>query len=96
MLPLENRVRLDHLHQILKERSGSDDQIAHASAAIPQVAAAYPGLELLQPEPGLGCLRRTCVGSDVKPEPVLTLTNELKVNTSVAIEKSCDVGRLRC
>ena len=75
---------------------GGDDQIAHASAAVSQVTAPDPSLELLQPEPSLGRLRETRASPDVEPELVLALTNELKVNTSVAIEKSCDVGRLRC
>ena len=71
-------------------RSGRlvDDQVAHAGAAITQVATADHALEMLQPVPCGGALRQRQTRSDVEPEAILPLPDELEVDASVSVQES--------
>ena len=72
----------------------TDDQIAHAGAAIAQVAAADHALEVLQPVSCGTALRQREARPDVEPVAILPLPDELEVDASISVQEPCEVGRV--
>ena len=96
MLSLEDHVGLDFLENLQKCGPARDHQITHAGPPISQVTtAAKQGLDALQAVPSSSGLRERDGGSDVIAEPILLLLDELEVDTPIAIQKSCNIGRFR-
>ena len=96
MLSFEDHERLHGGEQLEKQGPARDHEITRAGPPVPQVAATtHHDLDLLQPEAGRRALRERDARSDVIPEPILLLPDGLEVNTSVAVEESCDIGRIR-
>ena len=91
---LEDHVRFHRPEELDKQRPAGDDQVAHAGAAISQVPSAEHALEVLQPVAGGSALREREARSDVEPEAILPLPDELEVDTSVSVQESREVGRV--
>ena len=94
MLLLEDHVRFHRLERLDEQRPAGDDQVAHAGAAIAQIAAADHALEVLQPVAGGGALRQRQARSDIEPEAILPLPDELEVDASVSVQEPREVGRV--
>jgi hypothetical protein len=68
-----------------------DDKITHAGTAIAHVTTPEQVVEDFQTVPGACRLGERDTGPDIATEPVFLLSDELEVNTSVAIQEPCDV-----
>ena len=70
------------------------DKVTHPRAAVTQIPSTDESSDVFQPGSSSGGLRERDTRSDVDPESILLLPDELEVNASVAVQKSCNVGRL--
>src|SRR5580698_9403992 len=96
VLSLEDHVGLDFLENAQKCWPARDHKITHSGPSIPQIpTTAEQGLDALRTVPRCCGLRERDRGPDVIAEPILLLLDELEVDTPIAIQKSCNIGRFR-
>ena len=91
MLLLEDHIRSYSCQNARDQGTARDHKITHAGPTITHVPATKRGLKNLQTPPSCGRLGERDAGSDVVTEPVSRLTDELEVDTSIPIQKPCDV-----
>ena len=93
MLSLENTERLDLLEDLLQKGATRNHEVTHPRTPISQIASADQSLDVLQARSSRRTLRERDTRSDVVPELVLLLSDELEVNASISVEESRNIGR---
>ena len=93
VLSLEHDERLNRQESDRSNRPACDHKITHASTAITQVTTSQNRMENSRPSPMGGRLREGERRTDIEPEPITLLPDELKVNTSIPVQESCNIGR---
>src|SRR5437868_10847317 len=99
MLAFEDDERLDLGEDLLEYRPARDHEITHTGASVADVTGIDHPLDVLQTRSCRCALRKRHTCSDVEPELVLPLPDELEMNTSISVEESCEIAclfRLQC
>src|ERR1035441_7919911 len=94
MFSFKDHIRPHIREQIKQGRPTCNYQVTHARATISQVTRPDQRLDVLQTCSSRSALRKRNTRSDVKPEPIFLLPDELEVNTSVTVQESCNIGRI--
>ena len=71
-----------------------DHETAHPGATVPDVSSPDELFELFETPSGRGALGERDAGSDVEPEPISALPDELEVDTSVSVKETREIGSL--
>ena len=95
MATLEDHVRFDLSEDRDQYRPAGDHQITHAGSSVSQIPGPEDRADPLEPLSGLSALGEREARSDVVPEAILLLPDELEVDASISVQESRQVGRVR-